>query len=190
MNKYYYLGGKMYRNSVFAYSEIDTASPEMDLLPKLVKMTKLNFRFILKKNTKIKIEDTKNIWVDYQPNDYAWPLMSEKLKSIINDRLTGKEKIVWMEVIIKSGKEKRLYFIPRFEKKLDVLDKAKTQYGDRKGSIIIPAFLKEKVIKYSMFFTPQEFWQISPDIIVVEEIKKAIQKEKLTGIVFEEAIVT
>ena len=187
MSNYYFLSGKVNKQSVFAYSVID-ADPDLDLLPKLLKKDKLNFSFILKPK-KINTGTSNKMWSDYQPNNYAWPLMSEKLMAIINEKLTGKEKIIWMSVFVKYKTEKRQYYIPRFEKKLDLINKNKTIYGYSKKSIICPVFSMEKIQSFSMFYTPQVYWQISPSLFVNEEIKISIEEAKLVGINFSRAAV-
>ena len=70
----------------------------------------------------------KEIWLDYQPNSLAFPLMSEKLKSVIETNLIGSERIDWISCKIKNGDEEKLYYILRFNKMLDVLDVQKTMF--------------------------------------------------------------
>ncbi len=36
------------------------------------------------------------IWLDYQPNSLAWPLMSERVKLLIEKNLTGTEQLTWV----------------------------------------------------------------------------------------------
>ncbi len=157
------------------------------------------FHFQLKRiqenKTGLVIDDNlsvlKEIWLDYQPNNLAWPLMSEKLRSIIENQLTGHEGVDWIECKIKKQEEERIYFIPRFNKMLDVLDFEKTSFVADTDHIIKPVFSAEKISAYSIFFKPlsHNLWKITPGIYVNENIRKIIKKEKLTGIDFESASV-
>lgn len=135
----------------------------------------------------------KDVWLDYQPNSLVWPIMSEKFKSIIEASLKGNEQIDWITCNLRNLSETREYYILRFNKQMDVLDKKKTLFMDeRKESVIKPVFSFSKIKDYSLFVCPSSynFWKIPSSFHVNEEIKKKIQKEKLTGIEFEKAIIT
>ena len=54
----------------------------------------------------------KHLWVDYQPNVLAWPLMSQKMKELVESFLTGKEGIAWMKTTVRTPDDLREYFIP------------------------------------------------------------------------------
>lgn len=49
------------------------------------------------------LSDLKEIWLDYQQNSLAWPLMSERLKSIIEANLKQNEQIDWIECKVING---------------------------------------------------------------------------------------
>ena len=94
MNKYYFLAEKIKQNTAFAYTEFETpASPELDIIPILRLSPELPFMLVLKKVTIGKsgleissdLSNLKYLWLDYQPNNLAWPLMSEKMKNIISN---------------------------------------------------------------------------------------------------------
>ncbi len=196
MSKYYFLAEKIKQNTAFAYTEFKTpASPELDIIPILRLSPELPFILVLKKVTISKsgleissdLSNLKYLWLDYQPNNLTWPLMSEKMKNIISSHLTGKEDIVWIKAIIHGGGEIKNYFIPRFQKKLDVIDEQKTLFVTGTSHIIKPVFSLSKIIHYNLFHKSQEFfWEITSGLYVSELLKKTIQKEKLTGIDFEE----
>ena len=137
------------------------------------------------------LSDLKRIWLDYQPNSLAWPLMSKELKAIIETNLTGNEGIDWISAIIETSNDQRTYFIPRFSKLLDVLDTQKTMFVQGTDRIIRPVFSLSKVDKYSVFHQPSahNLWKITSGLYVNETLKKAIQKEKLTGFDFEKTSV-
>lgn len=192
MNEYFFLAEKVKPGTAFAYTERETPLSH-ELIPEIKTKEELPFDLVLKKVTRGKgnlqisndLTETKYLWVDYQPNNLAWPLMSDKLKSIISSHLTGKEGIVWIKAKVKSVDESREYFIPRFKQQLEVLDEEKTTYVPGTSHIIRPVFSLKKIINYNMFHAPQDFWEITSGLYISESLKKAIQKEKLAGLDFE-----
>ena len=181
MSKYFHLYGKDFKGMHFAL--LDKDFDVLSFFKNVKGKSKIPFGYTLK-DFDDNIIKNDPIWLDYLPSSKVWPFMSEKLKNIIDERLTGKEKIVWMTAKVKGPDEVRIYYVPRFEKKLDVLDIKKTKYYS--GKIKLPYFSLPKIQSYSMFSPKGTFWQITSYLIVTEEIKKAIVKEKLTGISFEE----
>lgn len=136
--------------------------------------------------------DLKEVWLDYQPNSLAWPLMSEKLKILIEANLTGNEQIDWLMCNVKTENEERPYFILRFNKMLDVLDMQKTMFVQGTDHIIRPVFASSKIIDYSVFNKPSSYdlWRITSGVYISEALKKAIKKAKLTGMDFEKTSVS
>ena len=130
------------------------------------------------------LSDLENIWLDYLPNSLAWPMMSERLKLLIENHLIGTEGIEWIMVKINSNVEQKKYFIPRFTNKLDVLDEDHTTYVPGTDHIIKPCFSSHKIMNYSIFYKPSSFWQISFPY-VSEAIKMEILEKKYTGGSFE-----
>lgn len=189
---YYFLAEKVKPNTAFAYTLGETPLSH-ELISNLKGIYKLPFELELKKvsSSKIGLEvsndlsNVKYLWVDYQPNNLAWPLMSEKLKTVIEKKLTGKENISWITTNIKADGEERKYFIPFFNKRLDVLDMQRTMFVSGTDHIIKPFFSLEKIINYSLFHKPNNFWEITSALYVSEVLKKDIEKEKLTGLSFE-----
>ncbi|MDE0561933.1 hypothetical protein OU792_18190, partial [Algoriphagus sp. NF] len=86
-------------------------------------------------------------------------------------------------------KETKEYFIPSFSQRLDVLDREKTLFVQGTTHIIKPVFSFEKVKKYSLFFLPQQYWEITSGLYVSDALKNAMQKMKLTGVDFENTTV-
>ena len=138
------------------------------------------------------LSSLKELWLDYQPNSLAWPMFSSKLKTTITKNLTGKEGINWITAKINGNGEQHIYYIPRFEKMLDVLDIQKTMYVKGTDRIIKPHFSLAKVNAYSIFHQPTAhgLWKITSGLYVSEALKRAIQKEKLTGVDFERTTVS
>jgi hypothetical protein len=199
MEKYYYLswkGGNGPLASAFAPKD---AKSDNELIKELNGSNQLPFELSLVnisvgKNGLIKSEDLtgiKEVWMDYQPSNLAWPIMSDRLKSIVESNLTGNENLDWVTCKIKSDKEERRYYIPRFNKMLDVLDMQKTLFVKDTNHVIRPVFALSKINAYSIFHAPANFdlWKITSGLYVSEKMKKAIQKQKLTGMVFEKVSV-
>lgn len=132
------------------------------------------------------------MWLDYLPNSLAWPLMSEKLKNIIDENLTGREGLGWIKANVNGKGERRIYYIPYFTRLLDVLDMTKTLFVKDTDHIIKPHFSLDKVINYSIFHQPSAFnlWKITSGLYVRKAIKDSILKAKLKGIEFELAKVS
>jgi hypothetical protein len=200
MEKYYLLScknGKEPLASAFAPKGTKLAQ---DLILELNGISKLPFelslvRLDVGRNGLIEstdLSDMKEIWIDYQPNSLAWPLMSERLKSVIEVNLIGNEQIDWIECKVKNGNEERTYFILRFNKMLDVLDMQKTMFVQGTDHIIKPVFASSKISAYGIFSKPSlyDLWKITSGLYVSDVLKKAIQKEKLTGVDFEKTTVS
>jgi hypothetical protein len=129
----------------------------------------------------IHLDDDEKL-VDYLPNTIAWPLMSEKLKNIIIDHLTGKEGLSWIVARVRHGDFEIKYYIPKFNQSLDVLEASKTIFAGK--DFIVKAHLSlNKVKNYSFFPIPD--LPFTSRIVVSEELKQKIEKSCLTGINFE-----
>lgn len=197
MTNYYLLSWKHTPELASAIYAIENQVAH-ELIPVLNGKNHLPFKFQLKRIKETKdgiITDgdlslLKEVWLDYQPNNLAWPLMSESLKYVIESNLTGNEQIDWVECNVENGNEKRPYFILRFNKKLDVLDLQKTTFVEGTDHIIRPVFASSKIRAYSVFSKPSKYdlWKITSGIYVNDALKKAIQKAKLTGMVFSKSI--
>ena len=197
MNEYYFLAEKVKPSTAFAYTQGD-APLSHKLITAVIGRIELPFELFLKKVTTGKgglqvsedLSEIKHLWQDYQPNNLAWPLMSEKMKDVVSAYLKGKEGIVWIKAIVNAGNETKEYFIPRFLHKLDVIDEQKTLFVPGTAHIIKPVFSYAKIDNYSIFFAPQDYWEITSGLYVSEALKKAIQEAKLTGIGFEKITVS
>ena len=196
MDNYYFLSWEQKATTASAFAPEGTKL-DHELIPDLDGLTELPFelqlvKLTLKKDGLIRSNDLtnlKSIWLDYQPNSLAWPLMSGRLKAIILEAMTGKECINWITAKVKGLDEYRNYYIPRFEKILDVLDFDHTLFVKNTDHIIRPHFSNAKVHQYSIFHSPNRYdlWKITSGLYVNETLKNKIQKNQLTGITFEKA---
>jgi hypothetical protein len=197
MKEYFFLTEKIKNRNAFAYTQ-GTTPLAHELIPLIRDLSEIPFEMELKKvsnsNTDLQVSsdlsDLSHLWLDFQPNNLAWPIMSEKMMKLICDNLTGKESIVWMCVKIKSDVEIKKYFVPRFENKMDVLDENKTVFVGKNNHIVKPVFSLKKIEHYNLFHIPDLFWEITSSIFVSNQLKKALQREKITGINFENIAVS
>lgn len=166
-----------------------------EILSKYLNKDQLLFEFSLAKSflkddklhLNKNLSSIKKIWYDYQYNDKGWPLFSEKLKLIIESHLTGQEGIEWLKAKVNSSKEQRIYFIPKFTKKIDLLDMSKTTFVPGTDFVRKPYFLKSKIQPYSLFCRITYTWPISYLLYISEEIKELIIEAGMTEILFKQA---
>ena len=199
MNNYYFLTWKHTKEAASAFALKDFEL-DHELIPKLEGKTSLPFDFQLMKltegdNNLVKSSDltgVEPIWLDYQPNDMAWPLMSERMMLIIMNHLTGQECIDWLSCIVKGADDQRTYYVLRFNKLLDVLDKDKTIYVNGTDHIIKPVFALSRILNYSIFPKPLShgLWKFTSGLHINEALKKELKKQKITGIDFEKVSVS
>lgn len=200
MDKYYLLGSKDSKNSVASAFAPDRIIISHELIAALDNVEELPFELNLVKLTVnqdgLKVDadlnGLRNIWLDYQPNSFALPLLSEKFKTLIEKQLTGNEGVNWISVKINARNEQKIYFLLRFEKMLDVLDIEKTLFVEGTNLVIRPVFSIAKICKYSLFQKPSDhnFWKIPSAIYINEELRKMIVKEKISGVSFEQVRVS
>ena len=200
MNNYFLFSAKNTLSGVASAFAPEGTKLAHELISELENINELYFDFELIKLTISKdgivksndLTSLKDIWLDYLPNSLAWALFSEKLKKTFEKNLTGKEGINWLTAKINGNGEQRIYYIPRFNKMLDVLDTEKTKFNKVTGDVIIPHFSLVKVQNYSVFPQPASYglWKITSGLYISEVLKKAIQKEKLSGVDFEKTRVS
>lgn len=198
--EYYFLTHPIKKGTASAHKKLDIKMTESEFILSLQGKTELPFTFELKnvglKNGELFVSDDltniKYLWLDSPPNSFAWPLFSERMRAVVEENMTGKEGIDWIKVKVQGLGETRTYYVLRFNKVLDVLDKEKTVYSGNTDFIVIPMFSSEKVKDYSLFYKPTKYdhWRIPTAIYVSERLKKAMQKAKLTGINFSKARVS
>jgi hypothetical protein len=127
--------------------------------------------------------DDDALLLDYLPNTLAWPLMSERLKNLISDILTGNEGLDWVSAKVSHKGQILPYYVPRFLKQLDILDRSKTISAGKENEAIVKAHLSLSKVKNLTFF-PLPDWRINCSNIVSEFLKKKIEKAGLTGMRF------
>jgi len=126
---------------------------------------------------------------DYLCNDRAWPLLSERVKVIIDSHLTGEEGLEWVKVNIDGPNGMSwIYYVPTFWKELDVLNHQKTTY-------IEPGFIRrivldpEKIKNLAIFREPTATECVTPSLYITHDLKTALQQAELSGIKFPKVAV-
>jgi hypothetical protein len=132
-----------------------------------------------------------NPWLDFLPNSPELPLMSNRLKEFITENLTGEEGLGWIRAKVNGPGGARNYYILKFESVPDVLDTESTVY-EKNGQIMTPFFSLNKVHQLGIFHCPgpDSSSKITSALYVNEMVKRAIQKNRLTGMTFEKVNVT
>lgn len=193
-----YLMGLKHCNNVASACAPPNIGLAHELIEGVVKLGQTPFDFTIKALT-VKCDGIhysddlsiiKTIWLNYQPNSLAWPLFSEKLKTIIERELTGKEGVKWISSNVCYKNEIRKYYIPYFTRELDVLNKKKCLYSNN-GSLIKPVFSSSKIQEYSMFPKPSMngLWQITSAIYISDKVKEVLIKAKISGLAFEPTLI-
>lgn len=134
--------------------------------------------------SKLIVGEVCDVFYDYQPNSLAWPIMSERMKSIIASHLTGYEYIEWKSVIINGKGISKKYYIPMFTRNLDTLNISESVYVPVSGIVLKPCFDKEKIKNLSVIHSPNLFWPISTQIYVNEEIKRDLVNSGIKELCF------
>lgn len=183
---YYWMSINNNRVSTIAYAPSGIPVSH-ELIAEIVSRKSLSFSLKLHDVAvfdKLEKGELSDNFYDYQPNSLAWPIMSEKMRSIIEQHLTGLEQIKWKEVTIDGCTRSKLYYIPVFTSKLDTLNIAESIIIPSSGIVLKPCFNREKVEKFAMFHGYNKFWNVTTQVYINEEIKKDLQNSSLKEISF------
>ena len=176
-----------------------TASDDIDSTKELYSLVDKNntflFNLTLKKirTTKKGIEYSDDIsefsdpWLDMLINDFAIPLFSKNLKNFFDKSIKDNDYLRWINIKISGNNCAKIYHIPEFTKKLDVLNIEKCTL-DEDGSIIVPCFSYTKIQKYALFqeFDGEEFqWRVPSSITISDETRRKLIENEFTGIMYE-----
>ena len=130
---------------------------------------------------------TEKVFFDYQYNQFAYYLLSERLKNCIEENKGSKDFFSWIKVSVSSEIETRNYYIPIFERIPDVLDSKLTTRVPASNAILVPCFASEKLEGHNFFPLESSFGILPRGIYVSEALKKILQKQKFDNIKFEKA---
>lgn len=127
------------------------------------------------------LDESSNMF-DYLANTLAWPLVSERLKSVIVENLEGGESVRWIRSCVRYGNDRVLYFIPEFPVVIDVIDRKKSvMAGDQ---VVRPHISLEKAKGLNLFPRCNDRFTISVSLFVSDRLRKAIVKAGLSGMTF------
>ncbi|WP_349675598.1 MULTISPECIES: imm11 family protein [unclassified Treponema] len=129
----------------------------------------------------------EKVFFDYQYNQFAYYLLSERLKNCIEENKGSKDSFSWIKVSVSSEIETRNYYIPIFERIPDVLDSKLTTRVPASNAILVPCFASEKLEGHNFFPLESSFGILPRGIYVSEALKKILQKQKFDNIKFEKA---
>ncbi|WP_027729289.1 imm11 family protein [Treponema sp. C6A8] len=148
-----------------------------------------NLVLVQKRITKNGITQNINVpekeFFDYQYNQFAYYLLSERLKNCIEENKGSKDSFSWIKVPVSSETETRDYYIPIFESIPDVLDLELTTRVPANNAILVPCFASEKLEGHNFFPKETSFGVLPRGIYVSESMKKILQKQKFDNIKFE-----
>jgi hypothetical protein len=119
MDNYYFLGPKNVEKSVASAFAPEGAKLFHEMIEELDNARELPFELKLVKLTEEKnglkvdkeLTNLKSIWLDFQPNGFAMPLLSERFKILIEKQLTGNEGVNWIAVKVNGNGEQKVYYM-------------------------------------------------------------------------------
>mgnify|MGYP006910066251 FL=1 len=184
-------------NIGLAYSTIEPQS-DVFLVPKVIDSSRLFFDFEIR-NVKVSsgglVEIDKDELdgkgkVDYQPNNFAWPIVSVKMKQIIDSVSTAADCISWVQTSLLFNQRDYDYFVLVFNRSYDVIDEHKTLYINKANNHILkPHFSLKKIqdLELSLFRKPfsHNYERITPGIFVTGKLRKHLLEAGVSGIKFE-----
>jgi hypothetical protein len=170
----------------------------MDPVPaELLTAPELPFDLTLKKVTfgptgSIDSDDLSSlahVWVDYQPNSLAWPVVSARLREVIDQQASGFEHHEWVPVNVHGcGEASRTYYLLRFQNPNDVLDYRKSTFHRPVGKperLAKPIFVQEKIAPLCVFAGDPQQWQITSHLFVSQAVRAAATRAGLVGLHYE-----
>lgn len=130
----------------------------------------------------LKLKD--GLFSDYQGSNPVCRLCSAKLRSIIDNLKSPTDEIQWLPMFVKNEYgEEREYFILHFPVVYDVIDRNRSIIVEP-DHIVKPVFSLKKLGEHKVFnYYSSNFI----GFIVSEDIKKEVEKEKCTNLVFSKA---
>jgi hypothetical protein len=130
----------------------------------------------------------RHLWFDFQPNEYAWPLFSERLRALVDRHASGAEGLAWLAVTVRAGAgEARPYFIPHFARPQDVLAPGRSVYVAGTDILVNPFFAQEKIAPLALFCDPSPCWRVSlGGLYVSRAIREDAKRLGLVGLHFED----
>lgn len=124
-------------------------------------------------------------WHDYMYNQFAFFIVSERLKKFLEKKSVMNDSIEWVNVNIRHEDIVKEYYIVMFTEQQDVIDEKNTKYYLEDNSILVPCISLEKAEKFKIFSVNDK--NIPVMLYTTYEIKKELQKEKFSNLIFGKA---
>ena len=188
--------GKKTGHGIFSKSDV---SPAHELTKELLSKDEFacdaHFRRIeIAKNGLVYSDSlpTDDVWKDYPANEFAFPLLSEGFMNLIKANTTSIDAIDFIKFPIQHFDQKRTYYILRFNKLHDVIDRKLTTYVKGTDHIIVPCFTAAAFDSIQIASKPisHDLWRITSGIYVSEKLKRKISQSKIKGIDFSKVRVS
>jgi len=185
MNRCYsFIGGEKFGQFIARLPDNSPVSNDaMDNI--LAKTDKFPCELVLKKKNN-SITDPI-VWHDYMYNEFAYYMVSDKLKNFISNHFTKNDQIGWIEVIIRHNTIKKKYYVIKFECLPDVLDKTNTSYIPNTDSLLVPCIDISKAEKYSVFPLRMVNGKFPSLLYTTDKLKKELKKANFSNLVFEKS---
>jgi hypothetical protein len=124
---------------------------------------------------------------DYLNNNCPLPVVSPKMKQLIDENTTEKDGIIWLDIVVNTPTRKLIFHLLTLTIFNEVLDKSKTIYVANTDHVVKPVFDVNLISDINVFTKGNSFnWQMPSSVFITDRLKKAIQKAKLTGVKFEQ----
>ena len=124
------------------------------------------------------------LWMDWIPNQFAWPMFSEKLKNLIVISLQPHQKTHWIKCDVTYNEECRFYYIPVYKFDDEVLDLEKTEFVDDTDLILDPVFKHDVIDKLDFFYIPFKDG-FERDLYISDKVKCMLVREGISGVSFD-----
>lgn len=116
-------------------------------------------------------------FADYQPNDLGCRLCSSRLRDIFDNVKGRKDYFQWLDVILQTAQEERVYYIMHFPDPPDVLDRKSTIFAD--NFVVKPVLKPDRLTGHEVFTYPMNE---GLPLIISDKIKAVLERENITGI--------
>lgn len=136
---------------------------------------------------KDKDKDIPAVWHDYMYNQFAYFIVSERLKAFLEERTTHNDSVEWISVKVRHNETVKNYYITMFSELPDVLDEKNTTYYLGGKGILVPCIAFEKAEKHSVFPLRMANGGFPSLLYTTCKIKQELQKAGFSNLIFEKA---
>ncbi|ARD24078.1 imm11 family protein [Shewanella japonica] len=117
---------------------------------------------------------------DILANDLGWPLVSKRVKDVIDSVVTDKSHYIWHKVIVASPCSRNECYVPQFLKTHDILDTSNSIFAE--GGFVVKACIEPaKAYGIGIFPIPGS----DSRIIISHDVNHALRKSGINTGHFE-----